>query len=292
MRQRYGYDAINNLATRIDDNGSGNGQAVSETFSYDTINRLVQYQVAASAIPNAARTVALHYNALGAMLDKTDVGVYSYPASGASSVRPHAVSTVNGVNYSYDANGNLINASGGKYRSLSYTSFNLPDSQTGATGPGNVPHYVWQYDADHQRVKETHTDAAGTRTTWYVHPDNAGGLAYENEIAADGTQTNRHYLTAGGMGIGILVTNGDPASGTATAIVKTEYWHKDHLGSIAVTTDASGAVTNRYAYDPSAFIRLPKSSNRRGTGHRWISSSTILKVKKAQLARRRLLLRR
>ena len=128
-----------------------------------------------------------------------------------------------------------------------------------------MPRYVWQYDADHQRVRETHTDAAGMRTTWYVHPDNAGGLAYENEIAADGTQTNRHYLTAGGMSIGILVTNGDPASGTATAIVKTEYWHKDHLGSIAATTDAAGAVTNRYAYDRFAFIRLPKPSNRRGT---------------------------
>ena len=98
MRQRTSYDAINNLATRIDDNGSGNGQAVSETFNYDGINRLVQYQVAASAIPNAARTVALHYNALGAMLDKTDVGVSSYPTSGTNSVRPHAVSTVNGVN--------------------------------------------------------------------------------------------------------------------------------------------------------------------------------------------------
>ena len=33
-------------------------------------------------------------------------------------------------------------------------------------------------------------------------------------------------------------------------LVKLEYWHKDHLGSLAATTDHTGAVTARYAYDP------------------------------------------
>lgn len=34
------------------------------------------------------------------------------------------------------------------------------------------------------------------------------------------------------------------------ALVKLEYWHKDHLGSIAATTDHQGNVTARFAYDP------------------------------------------
>ena len=33
-------------------------------------------------------------------------------------------------------------------------------------------------------------------------------------------------------------------------LAKVEYWHKDHLGSLAATTDHAGAVTARYAYDP------------------------------------------
>ena len=33
-------------------------------------------------------------------------------------------------------------------------------------------------------------------------------------------------------------------------LVKVEYWHKDHLGSLIATTDHTGAVTEHYAYDP------------------------------------------
>ena len=41
-----------------------------------------------------------------------------------------SLASVNGegsIGYSYDANGNLQTASAGKYRSIAYTSFNLPD---------------------------------------------------------------------------------------------------------------------------------------------------------------------
>ncbi len=77
MRLRYTFDSVNNLATRVDDNDNGNTQAVSESFGYDAINRLVQYQVDATAIADSPRMVSLHYNALGAMLDKSDVRIYN-----------------------------------------------------------------------------------------------------------------------------------------------------------------------------------------------------------------------
>ena len=104
-------------------------------------------------------------------------------------MRPHAVRSIAGatnVSYDYDANGNLKSASAGKYRSLSYNSFNLPDSNSGAQGAAGTPKYTWLYDEEHARLKEAHTDASGTRTTWYLHPDNAGGLAFESETAANG----------------------------------------------------------------------------------------------------------
>jgi RHS repeat-associated protein len=43
-------------------------------------------------------------------------------------------------------------------------------------------------------------------------------------------------------------------------LVKVEYWHKDHLGSLFSTTDHIGAVTARYAYDPFGKRRYTNGS--------------------------------
>jgi len=42
------------------------------------------------------------------MLSNSQVGSYSYPSQGTSSVRPHAVSVAGGYGFSYDTNGNQI----------------------------------------------------------------------------------------------------------------------------------------------------------------------------------------
>jgi RHS repeat-associated protein len=131
---------------------------------------------------------------------------------------------------------------------------------------------VWNYDEDHARIREVRTIpsgvSAGTRTTWYLHPDNTGGLAFESEVNAPtspsavnpAVTSNRHYLSAGGQSLGVLVTTGAlpvlgstqtaPPVQSSLSAVKLEYWHKDHLGSIAATTDHNGDVTARDAYDP------------------------------------------
>jgi len=221
--------------------------------------------------------------------------VYTYPASGAGSTQPHAESQLAGGTtntYHYDAQGNLTSASGGAYRSITYTSFNLPDSQSGVQGAVSMS-YTWLYDENHARVKETRVStvattvtasgpsgytaaagqvAAGTRVTWYVHPDNVGGLAYEYECETatcpPATSVSRHYLTAGGTVIGMLQSVGTPVtpSGTAPPTItsitlnKVEYWHKDHLGSLIATTDHTGAVTARYSYDPFGKHRYPNGA--------------------------------
>jgi len=275
LNHQYAWDTLGNLASRVDNNGDGSGNAVSETFVYGdnadntkNINRLTQYTISGPAIPGFARQVSLTYNALGMLLSKTDVGNYSYGASGAGAVRPHALLSVAGsvtASYVADGNGNVTSASSGKYRLLAYTSFDMPNSQGGISGPGGTPAYAWQYDENHQRIRETRVitggAAAGTRIIWYSHPDNVGGLGFEREENSNpAAVNNRHFLTAGGKAIGVLVTTGSlatlgtgqtapPALGSATA-VKLEYWHKDHLGSLAATTDHLGTVTARYAYDP------------------------------------------
>jgi len=108
--------------------------------------------------------------------------------------------------------------------------------------------------------KETRSNAQGTRTTWNVHPDNQGGLGFETESTGSSVNLNRHYIAAGGQTL-VIVTREAlstyAATGTTTlrnltsiTTVKVEYWHKDHLGSLVATTDHTGTVTARYAYDP------------------------------------------
>jgi RHS repeat-associated protein len=289
VNQAYGWDSLNNLLYRADNIGDAIAGAVTENFEYaDGLSRLTKYTVAAPGVPGGSRSVNLVYNALGMLLAKSDVGVYTYGAAG--SARPHALLSLAptgggaATTYGYDANGNLITASAGKYRSIAYTSFNLPDSQNGIGGEttgGSTPRYTWVYDESHQRIKEVRTitggTMAGTRTTWYLHPDNAGNLGFEQDVNSPtmpsasnpAATSNRHYLSFGARAIGVLVTTGSiattdtstsPPSITSIAAVKLEYWHKDHLGSLIATTDHLGAVTARYAYDPFGKRRYTNGS--------------------------------
>ncbi|WP_423600604.1 polymorphic toxin-type HINT domain-containing protein [Roseateles sp. MS654] len=266
-----GWDSVGNLSKRVDHIGAGQG-AVTETFSYGNgadmarnVNRLTQYSVSSPGISGAIRTVELRYNALGMMLFKSDVGTYAYGPQGPEAVRPHAPVKVAGVSYRHDEAGNVIWADGGKYRALSFTSFNRPADTAGVAG--ETESYGWLYDEDYQRIKETRTvsagPGAGTRTQWYLNPDDVGGLGFEREESQLGANpaviSNRHYVQAFGQTVGAIVSGGAlpelgesevPPELASMAAVKVEYWHKDHLGSLVATSDQGGAVTARYSYDP------------------------------------------
>jgi RHS repeat-associated protein len=258
FHHKYTYDSLSNLKTREDSNGAGNGHAVTESYGYDAVNRLNQYTISGPDMASPmTRTVDMQYNALGSLLYKSDVGNYTYPAAG--SARPHAVTAIAGPaanSYQYDSNGNMVAASGGKYRNIAYTSFNLPDSNMGIGGSDGT-RYTWQYDSSHARIKEVRTNTQGTRTTWILHPNNTGALGFEQEIDTAGTTTNRNYLSAGGVSVGMVTTigaitnptNPQPTDSSAS-VVKVDYWHTDNLGSISAITNAAGAVTQRMAYDP------------------------------------------
>jgi len=259
VNYQYDWDSLNRLKVRTDGAGAN---VVTNNYDYDEIGRLHNYSVTSAAIAaqDQVRNVTLQYNAVGALLYKSDVGTYSYKVQGAA--QPHAVQSIAGAvnaGYTYDANGNMITATGGKFAKIDYTSFNLPDSQTGVTGVAGAPQYLWQYDETHQRIKEVRTLSGQTRTTWMMHPNNANDLAFESEEAA-GQVFNRHYLSAGGSTIGVLISAGSvpsltdaqtaPASLSSVALNKVEYWHKDNVGSLVATTDHAGANTQSYAYDP------------------------------------------
>ncbi|WP_342617559.1 FG-GAP-like repeat-containing protein [Rhodoferax sp. GW822-FHT02A01] len=110
------------------------------------------------------------------------------------------------------------------------------------------------YGPEHQRIKSNlvlsgnGTSSYFAGNTWYLNGESGLDLAYEKEIRANGTVENRHYITADGQAFALFTSRTGTLNGlTATS---TNYLLHDHLGSISVVADETGAVTERLAYDP------------------------------------------
>lgn len=209
----YTYDNIGNVLTRRDV-----AKNLTETFTYDNLNRLTSSKVGT----NAAITVA--YNAIGNITNKSDVGNYTYGS------KPHAVaSTVGTVNntFTYDANGNRLTNTGG---SITYSPENKPlQLKKGTTT------YTYQYSPGGAKTKSVLTEGATTTTTIYV-----GGI-YEKQTV--GTAMKEvHYINVGGETIAIYTK---PATGTADL----KYMHADNLGSPHVITSGTQAVLETLSFD-------------------------------------------
>ena len=211
----YSWDDIGNLLSRNDYSGA---KSLTETFSYDGLNRLTRAQVGGQA----ARTV--QYNSRGNIIFKTGVGSYTY----GTNAGPHAVmATGDGVSYSYDANGNMTSdTSAGDLggRTLVYTTFDKPReiSKGGHT-------ITFQYAPDRARFLRTDSSSAGTTITRYI-----GNV--EKVAHPDGSKEIKRYLP-GDVLITVYRDSGDQLLSE-----KTQYLHKDHLGSLDVITDVTGGI--------------------------------------------------
>lgn len=243
----YDYDLLGNITYRTDGN-----QSLTETFDYDWLNRLTLSTVNSAGAGIVSETYV--YDDLGNVTSRSDFGTYTYPVSGASSIRPHAVSTIDLPDgskrqYAYDNNGNLtteivrdtsgdIALSAG--RSLTYASFNLPSSITTPYGGGaNAKTSTFAYGPDLQRVRQI-SNVNGT--TIYLNPDNNGALYYEKDVKPNSDVEHRHFITAYGSVVTLIKQD---SAGTNVA-----YLHRDNLGSTTTVTDALGSVVERLAYEP------------------------------------------
>lgn len=238
----YEFDTIGNLTERADA-----VESVAETFLYDNLNRLTEYAITGGAVKTAA------YDDLGNIAFKSDVGTYSYNASGPSSVRPHAVAAIvpGGTGllntaYTYDANGNMTSGNG---RTVTWTSFDKVASI--ARGTTTV---AFDYDSEHTRIRQV----TASRTTVYLN-DPASGVSLEKTTGSGGAVTwNLYIRTAGGL---VAQRIESLPSGGGVAAVAMRYYVSDHLGSIAVITDEIGAVVERLAYDAWGKRRFPSGAD-------------------------------
>jgi RHS repeat-associated protein len=128
------------------------------------------------------------------------------------------VSTSNGWNFTYDANGNTKTSRGA---TINWTSFNQPSSI--ATGTVSS---AFAYTPDRRYWQQVAQYANGTATTTYL-----GGM-FQKVVGA--TTEYRHIIKAGSATIVVTRSTGSNNN--------TYYVTQDNLGSSSVVTDSTGAV--------------------------------------------------
>ncbi|MCP5320830.1 MAG: RHS repeat-associated core domain-containing protein [Pseudomonadales bacterium] len=245
----FTFDKLGNLSARSD-----TLRGFSETFSYDTLNRLTG--TSANFGNGQLQSTTVSYDALGNIRSKTGVGTYQYGSQCGAGNRLHAVCQISAdsvgtktASYGYDANGNMTAGDG---RTIAWSAFNKPLSVSQGTHSATL-----SYGPERQLL--TRSDNANGQVTETVY---VGGL-YEKVTLPGGAVEERH--TVGGN---TLVTyTGRTAGGAGT--VKTRYLLRDHLGSVTAITDEVGDEVEAFSFDAWGKRRAPTLAQLEGMLGAW-----------------------
>jgi RHS repeat-associated protein len=191
----------------------GNRTDEDWTYAYDDLDRLLS----ATNVNTAALSQNFTYDLAGNLTGNSAVGSYSYPAQGATSVRPHAVSTAGSWTFTYDDNGNQLTRLTGTTtdRTIGYDAENRPSL---VAANGNTVSYL--YGPDGRRLKKVMVSSVTLYLGDDIERDPAGG--WTNYVTSD-------VKRAGGA---------------------LHYLHRDHLASVRRVTDASGTLYRASTYRP------------------------------------------
>ena len=218
-------------------NGRGNldsltntAAGLSETFTYDNLDRLATSQVAGQGVVNYA------FDTIGNLTRKTDFSATDY-AYGAS--QPHAV-TAAGVNtYTYRSDGLLEwhYVDGVDERAFAYTPDRKLESVILRNSTGaNPTRQLFAYGNDSQRIRQASRDANNNVLEWSWYLD----------------ENVRHTSD------GVKVTIASPIGVLAEFDGTDWLWmHTDHLGSTEAVTDGAGVLEQRLGYAPFGQPRDP-----------------------------------
>ncbi len=201
---------------------TNNIRSLTETFTYDNLDRLINAQVGSTNYP-------VSYLTNGNIDEKFDAGEYAYDNSN------HAVTDITGTGSAIPTN----------TQSITYNSFNKPTSVS--QGYRNSQ---FKYSPDMQRcVMKTYNTqvfpAVWINTRYY--------LGNYEELVVKGLKSSKkyHYIYSPDGLAAIYYTYG-----TTTAMY---YAAKDHLGSICMLIDQNRSVITERSYD--AWGRLRNYTN-------------------------------
>ena len=190
----------------------------SWTYTYDDLDRLT----GATNVGDPNLTQTFTYDSAHNMTFNSKVGTYTYPTQGSGAVRPHAATQAGPYALTYDAAGNLKSKVGnGINHQLTWDAENkLSKVMIGAT------EYNYIYGADNARVIKRKVLTAGNEDTLYLDKD--------AEISPTGEWTKYVHTDVKRRG-----------NGTGAAKF---FHHRDHLKSIRVISDSTGAEVKRTIY--------------------------------------------
>lgn len=218
----FTYDNVGNITQIIDTSNTNSAKAAN--YGYDDL-----YRLTSATITNAAAggnyTHTTSYDALGNISSKSDIGTYLYQGnSGTNYANPDAATSINGVTYTYDNNGNI-------------------------TGNGTFSN-TWDY-----KNQLSQTTVGGTTVNYYYDDSgnrvryNVGSTNYytpNNFYQKKGTTLTK-YIYAGDNLIGII----ENKNGTLTS----RYTHLDQLNSTAIVSNANGNQVQLTDYYPFGQVR-------------------------------------
>lgn len=209
---QYTYNGLGNLTQRSD-----LIRNYSEVFTYDNLNRLIEAQI------NGVYDVTTSYTGGGNIKTKSDVGTYYYN----DPTKPFQLTGIDAVQ------GACIPTF---QNSIAYTSYQMVKSIRRGTDSMTI-----DYGASRERiVQKTFQNNVLKEKKIYV------SNLYEKEIT-DTTIREMVYIR-GGSGV-VAVENKRTQISTNVVTNYTDYWHKDHLGSLQSVTNSSGQKVAEYNYD-------------------------------------------
>ena len=203
----YQYDDFSNMTSRND-----NGKRLSETFTYDPLNRL-------TSSCDEHGTSSFSYDPLGRMTSKTSPDGIIFSNADYHGSKPHAVKSVQSPPGVFPQ----------ERMDLTFTPFDKV--KTIQEGTDLIS---FEYGYDHQRINTTENIHGQTRIKTYVNNCEFISEAGHNPI-------KRTYLSCP-SGVFAVV---ESVNGNNTL----HYIHKDHLGSWTTITDEKGDVEQENHFD-------------------------------------------
>ncbi|WP_185233703.1 SpvB/TcaC N-terminal domain-containing protein [Teredinibacter franksiae] len=221
------WDVAGNLESREDyglnENLDIQTREQSESFTYDGHNRLETYTV------NGV-TITVAYDDIGNITSKSDMengATYNY----GNEAGPHAVTSIGGKGYRYDANGNMINDDRG--RILNYSVFEKVEHLSKGSRTTS-----FEYGTGRNRYKriDENEETGTSSVTLYLG-------SVEKIYHSDKTREWKRTVAGG-----VQITQKFDSSGYAGR--ETHYLLKDHLGSVNLITDHTAEIKQLMAFDP------------------------------------------
>jgi len=215
------------------------------TYEYDPLNRLTSasysnndhYFYTYDAVGNRKTQETL----IGRVLTNT---TYSYDDA-------NRLTSVDGVTYTWDANGNL--------RSDGVNTYNYDAANRLISFDGQGIQAAYAYNGLGDRLQET---MSGNVTTFTMDLNTA-----LTQALSDGTH---HYIYGPSTGSGSRIAQTQGST--------TEYFLNDALGSVRQMTNNNGSITYTQGYDPYGVTTLTSGSSRSAYGYGGEYSDSYIKL--------------